>query len=1057
MSKQIVFIDPTVKDQHVLLQDIDPAIEIVHLLGGQDGLQQIADHMTRRWEIDAIHIVCHGAPGALQLGSATIDRANLKHYFVELAHVGRAMRESGDILLYGCEVGSGEPGAALTEGIAKLTGTAVATSTTPVGHSQLGGAWDLDRQTANINTPIPFDQKARAEFRQVLPIEPDHLVNTTTDGVQPNQQIVTLSGGGYAIVWNSELTAEAFFQLYDSSGNAIDSEILVGSGGFLPHALALNNGNFMVAYGGQVTVFDSGGTTVGTSSFNTGGDWERFVPGSNGSFAAVYSISQPGNPARDIVVQLFTETGDQILAPVLVNQTTNGGVIEPVIAQIPNTNEYFVVSETLAADGARSIHAQRVNDAGELVGAEIAVLSPENLPLSRDLHIATTSDGRVVVGYINQYTGGLDGNIYEADGGLVSEFHFGGGDFDITKQLLTSLTGGGFIVTAYGITDNGDYFVKAGIYDSNGILIGTTFDANSSALTSQSQHSATALSSGGFIVTWTTNAAVGAGNALYGQQFDATGNKVGDQFLINSTTNVEATYGLTALANDGFAVTWDTQGDVYKKSYPIATDQEAIVGTPLADQTAATEQSWSFVIPDSSFINLDPGDSLKYSATLADGSPLPTWLTFDGVSKQFLGTPPIGNFDIKVTATDITGQTTDDIFHLTVAEGNSPQNADADKTISLAEDSGNTPLAIGIPTDANGDPLVISVTNLPNSSIGTVYLADGITPVVNGDALTATELTGLIFRPELNKNGSAGTFSYAVTDGQGGSATQTVTIQVTPVNDAPVISSNGGENLALTYTENSIAAITTITVSDTDSTPAAFSYSLSGDDASRLSISGTGVLTFKDPPNFESPTDYDSNNVYDVTVLVSDNAGGTDTQNVSITIADMVETILGSALDDDLVGTQGNDIILGLAGHDRLEGGGGDDVLNGGEGIDTAVYTSLIGPVGVNVNLLTGVATGNDGTDTLSGIERVDGSNVDDFISGDNGSNDLVGFGGNDVLVGGGGSDALRGVDGEDNLHGGDGDDDLDGGRGFDRLYGGDGNDVLQSYDAGDFFRRRFE
>lgn len=160
MSKQIVFVDPTVQDQHVLLQGIDPTIEIVHLIREQDGLRQIADHMTKRREIDAIHIISHGAPGILHLGSANISRANLKQYFVELAHVGRAIREGGDILFYGCEVAAGEPGAALIEGIAKLTGANVAASTLPVGHSKLGGTWDLDFQAGNVNTMIPFDQKA---------------------------------------------------------------------------------------------------------------------------------------------------------------------------------------------------------------------------------------------------------------------------------------------------------------------------------------------------------------------------------------------------------------------------------------------------------------------------------------------------------------------------------------------------------------------------------------------------------------------------------------------------------------------------------------------------------------------------------------------------------------------------------------------------------------------------------------------------------------------------------------------------------------------------------
>ena len=78
------------------------------------------------------------------------------------------------------------------------------------------------------------------------------------------------------------------------------------------------------------------------------------------------------------------------------------------------------------------------------------------------------------------------------------------------------------------------------------------------------------------------------------------------------------------------------------------------------------------------------------------------------------------------------------------------------------------------------------MTGVPNASIGTVYLSDGITAVTNGMTLTAAELTGLLFRPVADANGAAGSFSYTVNDGNGGSDSQTVTLNVTPVNDAPI-------------------------------------------------------------------------------------------------------------------------------------------------------------------------------------------------------------------------------------------------------------------------------
>ena len=78
------------------------------------------------------------------------------------------------------------------------------------------------------------------------------------------------------------------------------------------------------------------------------------------------------------------------------------------------------------------------------------------------------------------------------------------------------------------------------------------------------------------------------------------------------------------------------------------------------------------------------------------------------------------------------------------------------------------------------------MTGVPNAAVGTVYLADGVTAVTNGMTLTSAELTGLVFRPMADANGNAGSFSYTVTDGNGGSDSQTVALDVTPVNDAPV-------------------------------------------------------------------------------------------------------------------------------------------------------------------------------------------------------------------------------------------------------------------------------
>jgi hypothetical protein len=113
-----------------------------------------------------------------------------------------------------------------------------------------------------------------------------------------------------------------------------------------------------------------------------------------------------------------------------------------------------------------------------------------------------------------------------------------------------------------------------------------------------------------------------------------------------------------------------------------------------------------------------------------------------------------------------------------------------DKTIILNEDVPQALLDITAPTDPEGDPLTITVTALPNSARGQVLFAGG-TAVAPGQELTIPELTGLKFVPALNANGAAGTFAYTVSDGNSGLASQTVTLQITAINDAPVAQNEG--------------------------------------------------------------------------------------------------------------------------------------------------------------------------------------------------------------------------------------------------------------------------
>ncbi|MGY2280599.1 retention module-containing protein [Pseudomonas monsensis] len=196
------------------------------------------------------------------------------------------------------------------------------------------------------------------------------------------------------------------------------------------------------------------------------------------------------------------------------------------------------------------------------------------------------------------------------------------------------------------------------------------------------------------------------------------------------------------------------------------------------------------------------------------------------------------------------------------------------------------------------------------------------------------------------------------------------------------------------------------------------------------------------------------------TYTANDNHGGSDTASVSITYQDG-HTLTGTAGDDILVagsgnnilnGGDGNDVLTagsgnnemhGGAGNDLLYSGPGNDLLDGGTGIDTVSYAHATAGVTVNLGLLGAQNTLGAGTDTLSNIENLVGSNFNDTLTGDNNNNVINGGLGNDILNGGGGDDLLIGGLGNNTLTGGPGADT------FQYLKGNSGHDTITDFTPG--------
>lgn len=126
--------------------------------------------------------------------------------------------------------------------------------------------------------------------------------------------------------------------------------------------------------------------------------------------------------------------------------------------------------------------------------------------------------------------------------------------------------------------------------------------------------------------------------------------------------------------------------------------------------------------------------------------------------------------------------------------------------------------------------------------------------------------------------------TVAVDDGSGGTASQTIAITVLPQSDNPPIITSA---INASIDENTPVSTVVLDVNATDADLPAqtLTYLLTGGDAPSFSIDGsTGEIRFLSSPDFEIPGDLDADNDYQLTIIVSDGAGGSATQNISIKV-----------------------------------------------------------------------------------------------------------------------------------------------------------------------------
>ncbi|MGE5524855.1 MAG: VCBS domain-containing protein [Rhodospirillaceae bacterium] len=110
---------------------------------------------------------------------------------------------------------------------------------------------------------------------------------------------------------------------------------------------------------------------------------------------------------------------------------------------------------------------------------------------------------------------------------------------------------------------------------------------------------------------------------------------------------------------------------VVKQSAPPPEPPSLTVANPIPDQFAERNGEAKFAVPEGTFMHTNPGERLTLAAQMADGTPLPPWLTFNGTTGVFEGKPPQnfqGELQIKVIARDSSGNEVESLFRFHVGD-----------------------------------------------------------------------------------------------------------------------------------------------------------------------------------------------------------------------------------------------------------------------------------------------------------------------------------------------------------------------------------------------------
>ena len=192
-NKIVIFIDSNVDDYQQLIQNIITPAQVFILDSSQDGVEQISQILQENPHFTKAHIVSHGAPGCLYLGNTNLSLDTLDDYTSQL----QSWQAIDTLLLYGCNVAAGDAGAEFIERLHHITKAKIAASAKRTGSSALGGDWNLEITTGEVDVAIAFNEEVQKRYAGVLAnIEVTNLDDSGTGSLR--EALETINGNNDA-------------------------------------------------------------------------------------------------------------------------------------------------------------------------------------------------------------------------------------------------------------------------------------------------------------------------------------------------------------------------------------------------------------------------------------------------------------------------------------------------------------------------------------------------------------------------------------------------------------------------------------------------------------------------------------------------------------------------------------------------------------------------------------------------------------------------------------------------------------------------------------------